>query len=110
MRGRKYQTKIGALLVTADKSDLERSARNIVGFECVTVNSLNAELLAPGAEPGRLVLFTKSAIKKIADGKMFTGEKIENKKTQNSKSDSVQKLKISSEPAIKKVTKVTKKE
>lgn len=79
MRGRKYQKKVGPLLVTASKTELEKSARNIPGFECITVNSLNAELLAPGSEPGRLVLFSKSAVEMIANEKMFTGEKVEKK-------------------------------
>jgi large subunit ribosomal protein L4e len=79
MRGRRYKNKIGPLLVTSDKSDLEKATRNIPGFECVTVKSLNAELLAPGSEAGRVVLFSKSAIEKITKEKMFTNEHLINK-------------------------------
>lgn len=74
MRGRRYQNKTGPLLVVSEKSELEKATRNIPGFDCVTISNLNAEILAPGGEPGRLVLFSKSAIEKIIKEKMFTNE------------------------------------
>jgi large subunit ribosomal protein L4e len=33
--------------------------------EVVTVNNLNAEILAPGTHPGRLTIWTNSAIEKL---------------------------------------------
>ncbi|MCQ8904714.1 MAG: 50S ribosomal protein L4, partial [Methanothermobacter sp.] len=33
--------------------------------DVVTVENLNAELLAPGTHPGRLTVFTRSAIEKL---------------------------------------------
>jgi len=71
-RGRRKIVKKGALFVVHDTCDLEKSANNVPGFETVKVNDLNAELLAPGAEPGRLTLYTESAIKQIKDKKLFS--------------------------------------
>jgi len=72
MRGRRYQTKIGTLLVVGDEnSKLLQSANNIRGIDIVPVNALNAKLLAPGTHPGRLTLFTKKAIEKMNKEKMF---------------------------------------
>ncbi len=44
------------------------------GIDVVTVSRLNAELLAPGTHPGRLCIFTKSAIEKIEKENLFAGE------------------------------------
>jgi len=70
-RGRKYTRKIGPLIVIAKPCALQKSAANIPGTKVVLVNKLNAELLAPGAVPGRLTLFTSSAINKMRDDKLF---------------------------------------
>jgi len=65
MRGRRYQTKVGPLLVVSGPCKLVLGARNISGVEVVAANKLNAALLAPGAAPGRLTLFTSAAIDKM---------------------------------------------
>lgn len=70
-RGRKYDTKTGPLIVVAEKCPLQKSAANIPGLDVVTVSSLNAELLAPGAVPGRLTVFTSSALGKMKSEKLF---------------------------------------
>jgi large subunit ribosomal protein L4e len=41
------------------------AARNIPGVDVATVNDLNVELLAPGAHPGRLTIWTRGAIEKL---------------------------------------------
>ena len=69
MRGRRYQKKVGPLVVVSGPCKLSLGARNIAGVDVITVNKLNAELLAPGAVPGRLTLFTSAAIDKLE--KMF---------------------------------------
>lgn len=74
-RGRKYKRKIGPLLIVNDDCELLRSAGNIAGVEVVKINSLNAEMLAPGAKPGRLTLFTRSAVKKLEDEKLWMNSK-----------------------------------
>lgn len=64
-RGRKYKHVKGPLLVVAEDKGISLGARNHAGVDVVTVDNLNAELLAPGTHPGRLTIFTKSAIDKI---------------------------------------------
>lgn len=71
MRGRKYKRKKGALLVVSDKCKLEHAAKNLAGIDVVKVNELNVEMLAPGAMPGRLALFTEKAIEKLRKDKLF---------------------------------------
>ena len=71
MRGRKYKKKKNVLLIVSKKSELEKSARNIPGIDIVRVEKLNAELLAPGAVPGRMAIFTKGAITKLGKDKLF---------------------------------------
>lgn len=70
-RGRKYRKKKGLLLVVADKCPLQKSAASVPGVEVAVVKSLNAELLAPGAVPGRLTLWSESAIQKLSKEKLF---------------------------------------
>ena len=71
MRGRRYKTKVGPLIVVSKSCKLSSSAKNIAGVDVVEANKLNALLLAPGAVPGRLTLFTKAAIEKIEKEKLF---------------------------------------
>ena len=71
MRGRKYKTKRGPLVVVSAVCPLLKSAENIPGVEVQTVKNLNAELLAPGALPGRLTIFSKSALEALEKNKMF---------------------------------------
>lgn len=71
MRGRKYKSALGPLLVVGDACQAQKAARNIPGIEVSIVNELNAEKLAPGCHPGRLTLFTQSAIKKLSEGKLY---------------------------------------
>lgn len=72
MRGRKYRTRKSILFVVSEPCMLSRSAANLLGCEVVNVNNLNAHVLAPGAVPGRLTLFTESALKKLGDDSLFT--------------------------------------
>jgi large subunit ribosomal protein L4e len=62
MRGRPYRTPRSILLVVAEKSGLAKAARNIPGVDVAMVSDLSTEDLAPGGEPGRLTVWTKSAI------------------------------------------------
>ncbi len=70
-RGRPYKKKKGPLLVVANKCELQKAAKSLQGIEITTVKSLNAELLAPGAEPGRLTVWSEGAIEKLAKEKLF---------------------------------------
>lgn len=91
-RGRKYKTKVGPLIVVSKECDLTKFGKNISGVEVVEVKSLNAEILAPGGIPGRLTLFTDSAVEEIKNKKLFTNDilvekivKVKNKKEDKTK-------------------------
>ncbi|MEM2915819.1 MAG: 50S ribosomal protein L4 [Candidatus Woesearchaeota archaeon] len=71
MRGRKYRSAIGPLLVVGGQCKLLKAAGNIAGIDVADATHLNASLLAPGAMPGRLTLFTANAIDKIAKERLF---------------------------------------
>ena len=64
-RGRKYKKVKGPLLVVGEDDGISLGARNHAGVDVVVVENLNAELLAPGTHPGRLTIFTKSAVEKL---------------------------------------------
>jgi large subunit ribosomal protein L4e len=56
------------------------AANNIRGVDVVAVDRLNAELLAPGCDYGRLAIFTEAAVKRLETEKLFTDEhKVEKK-------------------------------
>ena len=71
LRGRKYRRKRGLLIVVGDDCEVQKSANNLPGVNVVPVASLNAEVLAPGALPGRVTLFTEGAVKKLGESKLF---------------------------------------
>lgn len=73
LRGRKMKHAVGPLIVVAEDRGLGEAARNISGVEVVPVKSLNAEVLAPGTHPGRLTIWTVSAIE-ILDKLYCRGE------------------------------------
>ncbi|MCD6445667.1 50S ribosomal protein L4 [Candidatus Bathyarchaeota archaeon] len=65
LRGRKLKQAVGPLIVVAENGGIKKAAENIPGVDVVTVNNLNAEILAPGTHPGRLTIWTNSAIQKL---------------------------------------------
>jgi large subunit ribosomal protein L4e len=70
-RGRKYIKKIGPLIVVSKEDKLTKASKNIPGIDVIGVKNLNAEVLAPGASPGRLTLWTDAAINKLEKENMF---------------------------------------
>jgi large subunit ribosomal protein L4e len=64
-RGRKYKTPKSVLFVTSDEPS--KAARNLAGADVATAREVNAEDLAPGAHPGRLTVWTESAVEEVAD-------------------------------------------
>jgi len=62
-RGRKIKQRKGPLIVVAEDEGIGKAARNIPGVDVVTIEQLNIELLAPGTHPGRLTIWSESAIK-----------------------------------------------
>lgn len=74
-RGRRYRKKHGPLIITASTCPLLKASRNISGVDATTVNNLNAELLAPGAHPGRLTVISKKALETIKKKFGDTGDR-----------------------------------
>ncbi|MBI4143351.1 50S ribosomal protein L4 [Candidatus Woesearchaeota archaeon] len=70
-RGRKYKQRKGPLIVVSKKGRVYDAVKNIPGIDITEVRSLNAELLAPGAQAGRLTLWTNSAIKILENENLF---------------------------------------
>jgi len=67
-RGRRYKTP-KSLLIVSTKDVLEKSSNNLSGVDITKPDQLNIEYLAPGGDPGRLTIFTKSALKQLGGGK-----------------------------------------
>ncbi|MEK6963439.1 MAG: 50S ribosomal protein L4 [Nanoarchaeota archaeon] len=109
LRGRKYKTRKGPLLVIQGKTSLLQAARNIPGVDIVDIQNLNASLLAPGTHYGRLTLFTEGAIEYLAQNKLFTRYSV--KQVQVHKKNEVpQKTNVQSGPAVAGEKKTPKKD
>ena len=65
LRGRKYKGRKSLLIVAAVDQGLGKAARNLPGVDFITVERLNAELLAPGTRAGRLTVWTESSLQKL---------------------------------------------
>lgn len=63
-RGRKYKQAKSVLIVTVDEF---KAGANIAGVDCMKVNALNANVLAPGCSAGRLTVWTEAAVKKLSE-------------------------------------------
>lgn len=64
-RGRGKRYGIGPLIVVAENKGIIKAVKNISGVDAIEANNLNVSLLAPGTHPGRLTIWTESAIKKL---------------------------------------------
>ena len=65
MRGRRYKKKTGFLFVISDDKGISKAVKNLPGSHVIRVENLSVEALAPGGVPGRLTIFTKSAVEKL---------------------------------------------
>ncbi len=65
MRGRRYRTPKSLLLVFRDAPKGRRVFGNLPGVDVAEPRNLNAELLAPGGDPGRLAVFSRGAIEDL---------------------------------------------
>ncbi len=79
-RGRRYKTKKGPLIVVSKKCELEKAARNLQGVDIAEAKALNAELLAPGTQPGRLTIYTEKSIEQMKQENLFFDNHIESPK------------------------------
>ncbi len=65
IRGRPFRHPVSALVVVGKRQGAERAFRNFSGVKVVDVSSLNVGDLAPGTFPGRLTIWTESALKQV---------------------------------------------
>jgi len=70
LANRRHFRKSALIIVNEDKG-IVKAARNIAGVDVCTLDSIRAKLLAPGGVPGRITIWSKSAVnnveKKIAE-------------------------------------------
>jgi len=64
-RGRGSRRPKSVLVVTSEEPS--RAARNLAGADVATAREVDAEDLAPGGQPGRLTVWTESALAEVAD-------------------------------------------
>jgi large subunit ribosomal protein L4e len=62
MRGRRYRQPRSLLVVVKGPDKVRRLLGNLPGVEVVSPAGLNAEILAPGGDPGRLTVFSEGAL------------------------------------------------
>ena len=68
-RGRGKKHAVGPLIVVSQDNGIGRAVRSFEGVQVVNVNRLSAELLAPGTHPGRLTVWSESALKSLQETK-----------------------------------------
>jgi large subunit ribosomal protein L4e len=68
-RGRKYKKKKSVLIVVGSDKGVVKASKGIAGVDVSLAKNINADLLAPGGKPGRLTVYTESALSEI--GKLF---------------------------------------
>lgn len=64
-RGRKYRKKIGILFVITKDEGISKAVKNLPGCHVCRIENLSVEHLAPGGNPGRLTIWSKSAIERL---------------------------------------------
>ncbi len=62
MRDRRYRQPKSLLVVVKEPKNVRRLFGNLPGVEVVSPAALNAEILAPGGDPGRLAVFSEGAL------------------------------------------------
>lgn len=60
---------VGPLIVVAEDKNARKALRNFEGLDVVKAADLSVEVLAPGTHPGRLTVWSESAIKTLAERK-----------------------------------------
>jgi len=67
VRGRTLKHPVSALLVVEKRQGADKAFRNFPGVNVVDAASLNVSHLAPGTHPGRLTIWTQSALNVIGN-------------------------------------------
>lgn len=60
---------VGPLVVVGEDKNARKALRNFEGLDVIRASDLSVEALAPGTHPGRLTIWSESAIKTIAERK-----------------------------------------
>ncbi len=66
-----YKTPRSCLIVVGDDKGIWHAARNLPGVNVAKASELSADLLAPGGVPGRVTLWTESAVEKIRKENLY---------------------------------------
>ncbi|MEW5955318.1 MAG: 50S ribosomal protein L4 [Candidatus Micrarchaeota archaeon] len=66
-----YRVPKSVLIVIAEDKGVWQASRNIPGVDVAKVDELDAEALAPGGDAGRLVVWTKAALQKLAEKQLY---------------------------------------
>lgn len=64
-RGRKHMTRKGPVIIVSEDLGIAKAAGSIPGVDVVSVKDLTVSMLAPGTQPGRLAVWTKSAVEAV---------------------------------------------
>ncbi|MEM3373826.1 MAG: 50S ribosomal protein L4 [Candidatus Woesearchaeota archaeon] len=108
-RGRTQKSRKGPLIVVSKKCNLMKAVRNIPGVDVVEVKNLNAELLAPGADIGRLTVYTNAAIELLKNENLFLDNKLKlENKIISKETEEKKKKETTKNEKIKKETKSKK--
>ena len=67
IRGKNRKHSVGPLVVVGEYQGAQKAFANFEGVDVIRVKDLNVEALAPGTQPGRLTVWTESAIKTLSD-------------------------------------------
>ncbi|HXY56407.1 MAG TPA: 50S ribosomal protein L4, partial [Nitrososphaerales archaeon] len=69
LRGRAYRSGVGPLIVVTNDRGVGKAAGGVPGVQVTRVQDVSVLDLAPGGVPGRLTIWTESAISAL-DGRM----------------------------------------
>ncbi|MEA3559085.1 MAG: 50S ribosomal protein L4, partial [Candidatus Thermoplasmatota archaeon] len=65
MRGRRFRQPKSLLIVASMGSSVLVGGKNLPGVNTIAPENINAESLAPGGDPGRLVVFSRKAFESL---------------------------------------------
>ena len=68
-RGRATKVRKGPLIVVSEDKGIVKAANGISGVEAVTLANLSVMDIAPGSKPGRVTVWSKSAVEVLEKGK-----------------------------------------
>jgi large subunit ribosomal protein L4e len=66
-RGRKYKNRKGPLIVIGKDEGISKAVKNIAGIDISIPKNLSVRMVAPGTHPGRLTIWTKSALQSFGE-------------------------------------------